>query len=171
MNLALLTSDFCAQVELLLAACAERGVVLRPYNTVRTPHEQAQLWARSRTTQQMQNAITYLRQQRAPRLAALFAGLRCSDGRWATNALPGNSWHQWGEALDCYVEENHKAVWSGQHVGYKVYAEEAQKLGLSSGYWWKVRDAVHVQLRSSPSPSNILSWAAIEAEMVKRFRI
>ena len=55
-----------------------------------------------------------------------------------TNAIPGLSWHQWGEAVDCFWVVNNKAVWDLETVvnglnRFMVYANEAKKLGLDAG--------------------------------------
>lgn len=92
-----------------------------------------------------------------------------------TNAPPGYSWHQWGEAVDSFWVVGGTAEWSSAKKiegvnGYQVYAEEASNLGLDAGGLWKsLKDWPHVQLRPAGSPAKALSLAEINGEMKKRF--
>jgi hypothetical protein len=91
-----------------------------------------------------------------------------------TNALPGFSWHQWGEAVDCFWLLDGRAEWSttrkvnGENA-YRVYAHEATTLGLTAGGLWpRFKDWPHVQLRSASSPSS-LGVDKIDQAMQERF--
>ncbi len=95
----------------------------------------------------------------------------CS-GAWATNAFPGNSWHQWGLAEDDYWLVDGEAIWSSRKLvnglnGYKVWSEEAAKHGLRS--LGAMGDWPHVQGPAESSPSRLYSLAQIDAAMRKRF--
>lgn len=136
---------FAATVKTLLQACADNGVHLTPFYTLRTPAEQARLWRQSRTTVQINKAQGWLRAKDAEDLADVLGSVGPQFGRWATNALPGFSWHQHGLAIDCFVQEEGRAVWSAKNKGYMIYAEEARDLGLHAGFFWSKVDAVHVQ--------------------------
>jgi hypothetical protein len=51
-------------------------------------------------------------------------------GEHVTNAIPGLSWHQWGEAADSAWVVDNEVVWSIEETvnglnGYMVYADEA----------------------------------------------
>ncbi len=145
---------------------------MQPFFTIRSPFIQAQLWCQSRSAPTIAAEASKLRAAGAPWLASLLQAPP-KAGPLLTNALPGQSWHQWGEAVDCYVTgSQNEAIWDAKHPGYRVYAEEAVKLGLDAGANWKtMKDTVHVQLRQQASPSSAgMSWAEIEAAMIKRFR-
>lgn len=92
-----------------------------------------------------------------------------------TNALPGASWHQWSEAVDCFWLIDGKASWStrisvGGVNGYRVYAEEASALGLDAGgHWTRLRDWPHAQLRRESSPLGTMTWAEVDLQMRARF--
>jgi peptidoglycan LD-endopeptidase CwlK len=168
-----LTELFAQKVDRLLLACEARGVMMKPYFTVRGPATQAKLWCQSRTGAEIARAAEEMRRGGAVWLPSLLKPEFGSRGARVTNALPGASWHQWGEAVDCYVVgPKGEAVWSGEDAGYRVYAEEASRLGLEAGFSWKrLKDAVHVQERAAGSPLSAgMSWAEVEAEMVLRFR-
>jgi len=93
--------------------------------------------------------------------------------------LPGVSWHQWGEAVDCFWLVHGKAEWSTKTEaqiagglkgnGYLIYGDEALELGLFSaglGWGW---DWPHVQLPNTSSPLNMHSWEQINRKMIARF--
>lgn len=167
-DLTLLEDDFETQVGHLLAGLLRDGYHMRPFFTLRTPWEQARLWRQSRTTQEIHNVAAMLAREGAPFLREALVSVGPQMGRWATNALPGQSWHQWGEAVDCFVLEHGKAVWRRSHPGYQRYAERARELGLHSGYFWSRPDAVHVQ-KGEGKVRSLYTWAQIDEQMRRRF--
>src|SRR5436190_15319162 len=133
---------FKSSIDTLLGDCRARGVDMGPYFTIRTPFEQARLWRQSRSRQEIDEEIQRLRQGGADFLVHCLESVGPQHGDPVTNALPGYSWHQWAEAVDCFWVVAGKAEWSAQRVvgginGYKVYAEEAVKLGLNAGGRWR----------------------------------
>jgi hypothetical protein len=147
-----------------------------PSQTVRTPEQQAKLWRQSRSLVEINQAIATLRNSGASYLAEVLDSVGPQHGDEVTKVLPGNSWHQWGEALDCFWEVNGAAVWSTTKKvnglnGYQVYAAEAKALGLTAGLLWTTfKDAPHVQLRADDNPrSSGMSWATIDETMRSRF--
>ncbi len=171
-QLTALAAEFAPVAQKLLAACERRGVIMRPFFTVRGPGVQARLWCQSRTVDQIEKRIEAMRLNDAHWLASLMDVRLAKTGPAVTNALPGMSWHQWGEAIDCFaLGANGKAIWDSRDAAYRVYAEEAKKLGLEAGALWpRFPDAVHVQLRKASSPLKMsYSWAEADAEMKRRF--
>lgn len=170
-----LVPEFRTQVDKLLANGRARGVEMRPVFTLRTPREQAVLWRQSRTGEEVRAKAAELRAKGAPFLAFCLEDVGPRTGPKVTNALPGLSWHQWGEALDCVWVVNGKAEWSTQKKvngvnGFRVYAEEAKKLGLDAGLFWKsLVDAPHVQLHAESSPAKRYTLKEIDATMRTRF--
>lgn len=169
-SLDLLVPGFKPKVEGLLGALMREGFHLRPFFTLRDPWTQARLWRQSRGIQEVNRAAEMLARERAYFLRQALVEVGPQHGRWATNALPGQSWHQWGEAVDCFVLEGSRAKWSRSHPGYKRYAELAEGMGLTAGYFWpgSKQDAVHVQVRTS-SVRSLYTWAKIDEEMRNRF--
>ena len=92
-----------------------------------------------------------------------------------TNAIPGLSWHQWGEAVDCFWLLDNKAEWSTRKQvngvnGYANYAATASAMGLNAGgFWSSLKDWPHVQLRKESHPGKIYSLQEINNEMEKHF--
>lgn len=142
-----LVPEFKVKVEQLLSNCEKAGYIFKPFFTLRSPLEQAKLWRQSRDTSTINQKIQYLKSQGAPFLAECLIKAGVQNGRWVTNALPGYSWHNYGSAVDCYlVNPNGSANWDTSEHGYAIYAEEATRLGMRAGYFFKQSDAVHVQL-------------------------
>lgn len=170
-----LTAEMRAQTEALLEACGARGYTMRPFFTLRTPQEQARLWRQSRTTEEINARIDDLETSGAPFLAQVIRDAGPQNGRKVTNAVPGFSWHQWGEAVDCFWLVDGRAEWSSRRKmdgqnGYAVYADEATALGLDAGGRWRsFKDWPHVQLRSDSHPGRIYSLSEINEEMSVRF--
>jgi peptidoglycan LD-endopeptidase CwlK len=158
-----------------LEACRVQGIEMRPYNGLRTPLEQAKLWRQSRTSLQIRRKIEELRDQGALYLSSVIQEAGPQHGPEVTRAIPGFSWHQWGEAVDCFWAVDGDAEWSTTRKinglnGYKVYAEEAKKIGLTpGGLWTSFKDWPHVQLRAESNPGQVLSQQDINDEMERRF--
>lgn len=163
-----LVQEFEFKVGRALSACATAGVEMRPYYRLRTTTEQAKLWRQSRPKEEIEAAVSMLQRERAPYLARCLVEAGAQSGKWATNALPGQSWHQWGEAVDCAVYEHGKFSWSAAHPGYELYARAAKAEGLEAGYYWQRKDAVHIQFRVA-SVRSLYSWEDIDRLMLNKF--
>jgi peptidoglycan L-alanyl-D-glutamate endopeptidase CwlK len=136
---------------------------------------QAKYWRQSRSKEAIQRKIQELRDEGADFLAHCLGSVEPQHGDPVTNAIPGLSWHQWGEALDCFWLVNGEAVWDLTTVvnglnGFMVYADEATKLGLDAGLFWQsFQDSPHVQLRKESNPSKIFSLQEINQTMEEPF--
>ncbi len=164
----LLTLEFRIKVVAVIKTCLTKGFVMTPYFTLRTPQEQGMLWCQSRSEEQISQAAYTLIKAGAPFLASCIDTQYAGNKKWATNALPGNSWHQWGQAVDCFLNENGVANWNSDDIRYKHYADVATQLGLTSGRYWLKPDPDHIQLQHFGSPLDSgLTWLEIEAAMLK----
>lgn len=170
-----LTPEFKEQAQALIANCKIRGVIMRPNETLRDPFVQARYWRQSRTIEEITRKIKELKSHSSPFLAHCLEVVGPQHGDHVTNAIPGLSWHQWGEAMDCFWVVNGQAVWESTTVinginGYMIYASEAKKLGLDAGFFWKgFQDIPHVQLRKAANPSKVFELIAINDLMEERF--
>lgn len=171
-----LAGGFAGLVKQLLHNCHKRGITMVPYQMLRTPRLQAHYWKRGRTQEEAAEAIRLLKNNQAFFLAHCLEEAGTKHTNIVTHALPGCSWHQWGEAIDCYWLHNGIKVWD-LHTrdnnglnGYSVYAGEAKKLGLEAGYYWtNLADAVHVQLRAASSPLELYTLTEINRVMEETF--
>ena len=166
-----LSADFQPLVIELLAKCADQNIIMTPYSTLRDPKSQAKLWRQSRTTKQINEALDELRDENADFLADCLESVGPQYGDHVTNALPGLSWHQWGESVDCYWNVDGRAEWSTRvkidgKNGYRVYAALAESMELEAGgNWSRLKDWPHVQRFSESSPLHLWSWAHIDDKM------
>jgi peptidoglycan L-alanyl-D-glutamate endopeptidase CwlK len=120
-NVAELYRPFSVLVQKLVENCRFRGVEYWATSGYRSVEEQDRLYAQGRTT----------------------------PGEIVTKARGGQSNHNFSVACDLTFDKDIardglQPDWQVQE--YKVLAEEAQKLGLEAGYYWKFQDAPHVQL-------------------------
>jgi peptidoglycan L-alanyl-D-glutamate endopeptidase CwlK len=109
-----------AKVEQWHEACLARGVEMLVYCTRRTAIEQEALYAKGRT----------------------------SPGPKVTNALPWQSWHQYGRAIDAVPLDGGKPVWKYSPTNglWAAAAEEGDLVGLEwAGRWKTFREYVHWQ--------------------------
>ncbi|GAA7771321.1 hypothetical protein RN01_07430 [Cupriavidus sp. SHE] len=159
----------------LIEKCMQRGAQMRPNAGLRDPFEQGRLWRQSRSIEVVNQKITLLRKSGADFLAHCIERDGPQYGKPVTNAIPGFSWHQWGQALDFFWVVQGKAVWDTEIQingvnGYQALAEEATKLGLTAGgYWTSLKDWPHIQLPHDDSPADGYTLKEIDAEMKKRF--
>lgn len=156
----------------LFADCEINGTPMRPFYVVRGPRQQARLWRQSRSRLEIDTGLEWLRAAGAPNIVKIIQGVGPQFGRWATNAVPGNSWHQWREAVDAYAEVEGRISWDtvpGQVGGpgdafYRFYASRAVSLGLTP-LGPRLGDWVHVQARPESAPSEVFLWLEIDVEM------
>jgi len=160
----------------LLEKCHARGIEMRPCATLRDPFEQARLWRQSRSKAKVHAKIAELRSRDAEFLAFCLESVGPQPtGDEVTGSVPGLSWHQWGEAMDCFWLVNGDDEWSPDLKinglnGYRVYAAEAKQMGLTAGGLWpNFKDWPHVQLKPNKSPESVMSIIDIDRIMNERF--
>lgn len=174
-DLNLLKPDFKAKVDELLGNCNDQGIVMRPNESLRDPFVQARYWRQSRSSEQIAAKIADLNAQGASFLAHCIDSVGPQHGDPVTNSIPGLSWHQWGEALDCFWVVNGQAEWSVKRLvngknGFQVYAATANQMGLTAGgLWTSLKDWPHVQLRKAASPLGEFTLQQIDAAMKSQF--
>jgi hypothetical protein len=171
-DLGQLDRDFRKLVTKVLERCQADGFYLIPYVTIRNPWDQAKLYKRGRTKITIYHQVDFLRSVKAPFLADILA--KTPDQIMApkvTAALPGQSFHQWGLAVDCYVKrQDGSADWNSGNPGYQAYAQHALDLGLEPGGFWTRPDWVHIQ-RDRGRVLDTRDWSQVDAEMEKRFSL
>lgn len=172
-----LERPFKKKVRSLIGACSLRGYTMVAYCTVRTPQEQGALWRRGRSTSVIDRKVKDLRDAGCHYLANCIAEAGPQVGSKVTQALPGESWHQYGLAVDFYYNLNGKAVWGddpstpgNEMVAYQVMADEAVKLGLDpGGLWSRFTDWPHVQATSGSVQALLGGLVAIDRAMEDKF--
>jgi len=161
---------FREKIEILLKRCSNDGAIMRPFYTLRNVYEQAKLWRQSRCWEEIEKKIDFLLSQEAYFIVDVLQSVGPTHGRWATNALPGESIHQYGYAVDCYslepgMDSKYRINWDHDNP-YKIYAYHARDLGLNAGYFWNHKDSVHVQDGEFHVPKD---WVLIDSMMKEKF--
>ena len=167
----LLEPEFRILADKVLQQCEARGVDMIVFFTLRDPWTQSRLWRQSRSSHQVGDGIMKLEELGAPWLSEQLDSVGPQYGRWATNALPGQSYHQHGLAIDAFVLFNERAVWGLDEPGaegYKVYARQALQNGLVAGYHWRSQDAYHIQLGKG-SITRTFPWPVLDIMMRDRW--
>jgi peptidoglycan L-alanyl-D-glutamate endopeptidase CwlK len=159
----------------LLGRCNQMGIEMRPNSGLRDPFEQARLWRQSRSREEINAKISKFEAAGASFLAHCLESVGPQHGGHVTDTPPGFSWHQWGEAIDCFWLVDGKAEWSVRKTingknGYKVYAAQAEVVGLTAGgHWSSFKDWPHVQLRPASNAGKVFNVREIDARMRERF--
>jgi len=167
-----LDKNFARLCSQLIVNCEKKSIIMVPFEKLRTPKIQANYWVQGRSQEQIDEKVNELKEAQALFLAECLAQAKIKDGPIISNALPGCSWHQFGEAVDCYWLRDGYPCWdleakdTNNQNGYEIYANEAKILGLEAGFYWRTfRDSVHVQLQSYSSPLELYSIVEIDAVM------
>ncbi len=157
----------------LISKTSGRGFAMVPYFTLRTPEQQAKLWRMTRGKTEIGNKVQSLLDDGALYIANVIESVGPqfpTDGvtGHVTKAVPGQSWHNWGEGLDCYLKIGGGIEW-GEHEGYDAYGEVAEELGLEWGGNWGFKDLGHVQV-APMSPLNFFdSWIDLSSALERKF--
>ncbi|HFN0790935.1 TPA: M15 family metallopeptidase [Klebsiella variicola subsp. variicola] len=151
-DLNLVRPELKGKVLKVIEQCQLKGCLMRPSTGLRDPFEQGRLWRQSRSIEEITNRIDMFKKQGADFLAHCLESVGPQHGIKVTNTPPGLSWHQWGEAVDCFWLVNDKAEWSPDILikgvnGYHVYTDAALDVGLNPGGIWNNKDWPHVQIR------------------------
>lgn len=140
----LLDPQFKEKIEKFLDVCKENQLDVRPNSGYRSLEEQAKLWRRSRPTYLIQQEIGKLKMQGCEFLASIIEKVGPQPtAKWATDSIPGLSWHNWGKALDSLIFVNNKLIENGEAYCYQVYHQLAKKMEI---YNIGTRDAGHLQM-------------------------
>jgi len=143
-----LNKDFRIKVIDLIQACRKRSVTIVPFCTYRDVFRQAILWRQSRRWVEIIREIRLLEADEISFLASIIrvVGSHTGPVMHVTYAIPGLSWHQYGEAVDCYISRDGVPVFDACDNGYKIYRYEGLKLGMAIS---NADDWCHLQ--SSPN--------------------
>lgn len=142
-----LDPTFATNAQALLLECANKGVKMVPCEGLRTLDEQNRLYRQSRRTEEIRTKMKILTAKGAPYLAQCLTAVGHQKAKpYATNAVGGLSWHNWGLAMDCYWMDGPVVNWDGTGEGYQIYGELAKKIGLKWGATFSsLSDYGHVQ--------------------------
>lgn len=171
-ELSLLVPEFRKKLSDALAVTLSKGLRLEPVITLLSPTDQASIWKQGRSGIDAELKVLALKNANAPFLAECLRKAVAKETNLVTDDLPGNSWHQWGEAATVvWIDTNNKVVISPEWKerfndmnAYKVLREECEKIGLTVGKCFNT-----VQLRAVQNPLDVYSLEEIDTEMRRRF--
>ncbi|MBC8147110.1 MAG: M15 family metallopeptidase, partial [Bacteroidetes bacterium] len=138
--------------------CENIGVPIVIYSTRRTLQEQSKLYRQGRTGSQIRYKITRLNNLGFGFLAEILDSVGPQMEKYkVTNAGPGESWHNYGEAFDAVPLVGGKAVWNNDEL-WKKYGQVVTMNGLVwGGSWTSFVDKPHAQYRPGGNPLKLFS--------------
>ncbi len=170
-----LDTDFRQTVITLMASCTNGGFRIVPYDGSRSPWDQAIYWRQSRTKTEIDEKIASLVELGAPYIAGILQEVGPHSGKHVTNAIPGQSFHQYRRALDSYIEspDTRRALWRDAKLDgdeyalavrlYDKFGTLAEAAGLTWGGRWSIGDFGHIQSQRADSPLREFgSWPALD---------
>lgn len=158
-----------AMAQAAVDGCAKQNVKLLVYCTLRSLQEQARLYRQSRTRKDIDTKMAQLRKAKFGFLADIIESVGAQYGRWATNAGPGESWHNYAEAFDAVPLRGKVGLWNEKLYKHEwnVYGSVVSELGLEWGGNWKRKDMPHSQLREGANPLDIYSPKQVREMLTK----
>jgi len=143
------------KVERVKDVCNQVGIDLLIYCTLRSLEEQAKLFRQSRPWAEIKRKIDQYRNRGFYFLAEIIENVGPCSGRHVTNAGPGESWHNFGEAWDAVPLIGGKPAWNYLHAKneWDAYGECVRQVGMYwAGDWTRYREYPHAQLREGSNP-------------------
>lgn len=164
-----LTPEFRSSLDKLITLCSNSGLVVRISSGLRTPLEQAMIWRRGREISIIVDKVGWLKSQGCYYLASCIQTAGPQSGEWATNAIPGESFHNYGEAADFLAYDHQgKPINDGNDPTYVQFQKLITLSGLNNyGTHW-TKDAGHVQLRPG-SPVDIMNIQEMDKVLSERY--
>ena len=153
--------DFRIKTMEVIRLCADQDVTILPYCGLRTCAEQAKLFRRSRGSKEVEQKAQSFRDRSLNELAQVLLDVGPQpSGAMLTKSGPGESWHQYGLALDCVPMLAGKALWEADAKEWDVYGAAAAQMGLVWARNWKsFPEAPHIQLPPTTNPFSTFSTA------------
>ena len=159
-NVADLTPEVQEKVKRIVEVCNEINIDMLVYSTLRTLEEQAILYRQSRSWDAIKTKILKLNKRGFGFIGDILDGVGPCSGRHATNAGPGESWHNYAEAFDAVPLINGKAMWNYMKARseWDAYGECIRQVGMVwGGDWINFRDYPHAQNRAGSNPLKIMN--------------
>jgi len=171
-SLSLLTTEVRTKAECVRNHCSMNGVDLLIYCTLRPLEEQARLYRKSRTREQILAKQNRMRERGYGFLANIITHVGPQSGtlgEHVTFAGPGESWHGYAEAFDGVPLIGGKPCWSAKVFPreWKIYGEAVNQAGLNwAGDWVKFKEYPHAQLRMGSNPLRVYDPVGVMAILV-----
>jgi len=136
------------------------GFELLIYCTLRPLEEQARLFHQSRSRQEIDLKMEKFRSRGYDFLAEILESVGPCSGNHVTNAGPGESWHNYGEAWDAVPLIGGKPAWNYRDARdyWNAYGEAVRQVEMFwAGDWTSFREYPHAQARAGGNPLKEMS--------------
>lgn len=143
------------KAERVVDACAQVGLDILIYCTLRPLEEQAKLYRQSRSWKSIKEKIHKLRNRGFGFLGNIIDNVGPCNGPHVTNAAPGEGWHNYAEAWDAVPLIGGKPAWNYMKAKeeWDGYGESVRQVGMYwAGDWVSFREYPHAQLRQGGNP-------------------
>jgi peptidoglycan L-alanyl-D-glutamate endopeptidase CwlK len=161
------------KVHVVLNECQAQGVDLLVTSTFRSLEDQARLFRKTRTLFEISQKILVLRGLGFDFLADILGQVGPQAGKLGDHVTwvgPGESWHNYGLAVDAVVVRAGKLDWDPDNdPDWETYVRTVERFGLeSAARWLKHREWPHAQQKGLDSnPLAGLTPAAVRALLEK----
>lgn len=165
-----LISEMQAPANRVITHCRLQGVDPLIYCTYRSLPDQARLYRQGRTYPQILTKIDELKSLGFAWLASIIKEVGPQSGPVVTNAAPGESAHNYGEAFDATPLVHGKPVWiyEGNERLFEIFGNALESEGLFwSGRWPNFREYFHGQFQPDPNPLITLSAEGYSPEIIE----
>ncbi|GGD64254.1 M15 family metallopeptidase [Lacimicrobium alkaliphilum] len=160
-----------SKAEQVIQACQQAtGFELLIYCTLRTLEEQARLYRQSRSRSEIDIKIAKFNQRGFAFLGEVLESVGPCYGPHVTNAAPGESWHNYGEAWDAVPLIAGKPAWNylQSKIYWDAYGEAVRQVGMFwAGDWTSFREYPHAQLQAGGNPLKSLPADTLHATLMK----
>lgn len=147
--------DAAGKLQEFVQACADNGHDLLVYCGYRSLEEQARLYRQGRTALAIGQKIDKLRAAGFGFLGDIIAGVGPQKGdKVVTDAAPGESFHNYGMAIDAVLLINGKPDWDVKDVlAWRAVGDIALAMGVEwAGRWTSFKEMVHFQVGRGANP-------------------
>ena len=156
---------------LVQQACKEAvGFDLLIYCTLRPLEEQARLYRQSRSRKEIDAKMEKMIRRGFDYLANVIESVGPCYGRHVTNAAPGESWHNYGEAWDGVPLIGGKPAWNYLQAKsyWDAYGEAVRQVGMNwAGDWTGFREYPHAQLKQGGNPLKTMGSEEIKLALLE----
>ncbi len=159
------------KAQIVQQACQEAGGFdILIYCTLRPLEEQARLYRQSRSRREINRKKLKLQNRGFDFLAEILENVGPCYGRHVTNAGPGESWHNYGQAWDAVPLIGGKPAWNYLEARdyWDAYGEAVRQAGMQwAGDWTRFREYPHAQLKPGGNPLKTQTPEEIRLALVK----
>lgn|SRR6267154_350673 len=164
-----LNNKFHDKLYAFIDKCNAHEIVLEFETGFVHPREQARLWRKGRSDSEIDAKIAEFQLADADYLVKLLIDAHAPEGLSLTDDLPGFTWHNWGQAYTfCILGEDGRPILSTSKI-YAKAAELAKVTGLTSGYYFRPKQAYLVQMSPHKTPAAEYSLQEINKEMERMY--